>query len=127
MSNIINFTNVINFQAAKDRIKGVDDPLPANLNEATIFDNDDDITEFALLVSFDLVDTLGEFGINIETDPNVFRDILSLIEAIKAIIYRTKRDPYSWHKITDQLGDFKDEEMPDLLREYLQKLVDTFH
>lgn len=112
-------TNVINFQAAKDRIL-------KNAEDDAFGDDETAVMEFALLVAFDIVEAISELGLNVQNDPKSFKDILTIIEAVKGLIYRAKMEPYTWHKVSDHLGDFDDTELPNLLDEFLQKLVDSY-
>lgn len=119
-------SNVINFQHAKDRIlENRVETDPFSMNDA-FGDDEEAVMEFALLVAFDIVEALSDLNVSVENDPRSFKDILTIIEAVKGLIYRAKQEPYTWHKVSDHLGDFKDEELPDLLSEFLQKLVDSY-
>lgn len=113
-------SNVIKFEP-KNKSQATDNEL----DQLDPFYDDGDALEFAILVSFDIVESMTDLGLNIENDPRIFRDILAILETIRGMVHRTKNQPYPWHKITDMVGDFKDEELPELLTEYLQKLVDT--
>jgi hypothetical protein len=82
------------------------------------------VMQFALMVSFDIVEALRDLDVYVENNPKSFRDILTILESVQALIYRAKCEPYTWHKVSDSISDIKDEDLPDLLEEFLQNMVD---
>jgi hypothetical protein len=119
--------NVINFETAKKRIlhKKAQQNDPFGLSDA-FGDDKAAVMQFALMVSFDIVEALADLNVFVENDPKTFRDILTILESIQGLIYRAKHENYAWHKVSDSISDIEDKDLPNLLEEYLENMVDSY-
>jgi hypothetical protein len=85
--------------------------------------SDEDIHDFAVLATFDIVDSIAEFGIHVDSFPESIKDILLLTESIKSVIYRSLGESYQLHETSDTLFNIGGpEELSDAMDGFMEEL-----
>lgn len=110
-------TNVIEFP------KKTVETFPANLDES--FDHIEDVRrQYCDEVSADIVEAafsvLSSYGLTVKPDETSIKQIVFLEEAIKAMVYSTKRLPHPFHNIAEQAITLSEEAMDEL-----QEIIDS--
>jgi hypothetical protein len=108
MSNVIDFT-----ERLKARAKDVKE------TEAVFEDYDKKV---AMRFSIDVVTAMHEMGYDVADHPKSVLDIMSLIETVRALMFRASGEEYHYQHISEQV--FQDEEMDygEALEEFLDEM-----
>jgi len=89
--------NVIDFNKAFEKKKKIQDAI-----EKDAFESDEEFIDFySTLNARETVWGLRGFGINVEEDPRAMLDILTIMEATKALMWRSKGKEYPFQTFAD--------------------------
>lgn len=118
MSNVIDFTK---FKVDKE-IERFDQLV----EESQAID--DFSADFAFSVAADIVEALSELDYDVMDNPKCLLDILSMIEAIRAIVFRITGQDYAFHAVSNSLFESLFEEAGGdyrkALSNFLEEIVD---
>lgn len=110
--------NIIDFNKAFEKKKKVQEAI-----EKDVFKSDEEFIDFySTLNARETVWGLRGFGIDIEKDPKSMLDILTIIEATKALMWRAKDKEYPFQTFADTV--FADVEKESGVQ--IQDLFDNF-
>mgnify|MGYP003638472029 FL=1 len=112
MSNVIDFT-----ERLKARAKDVKE------TEAVFEDYDKKVAmRLSIDVARDVVTAMHEMGYDVADHPKSVLDIMSLIETVRALMFRASGEEYHYQHISEQV--FQDEEMDygEALEEFLDEM-----
>jgi len=113
-------TDVIDF--AKVKQKREEKKLDSITEE---FESDEEeIANIAALATMEIVDAMLHFDYPIQDNPECIKDILGLIESIRALGYRAKGLNSPIHEVNNTLYGFIDDEA-SLLEDFLTDMEDN--
>lgn len=110
-------SNVINFAEAKA------DREARNADDLDIT-SEDGIDYIAEMMVYDIYTAFYEMGYDLGEDPNLFKDIVLVLEAIKSTAYRLNKKEYYIHEIAANIVDVSDEKLRELLDNFVENMVD---
>lgn len=112
MSNVIDFTARLKKRAEETK------------ESEAIFEDYDKkvIMRFSIDVARDVVTAMHEMGYDVANRPKSVLDIMSLIETVRALMFRSVGEDYHYQHISEQV--FQDEEMDygEALEEFLDEM-----
>lgn len=75
------------------------------------------INTIAHTTANEVCEIIFDLGIDLESNPDCIKDIIVMIESIKATIYRARGEEYHFHDVSDMLIniDNTEEELADFL------------
>lgn len=111
--NIIDFTKA--FEKRKKREKEIDELIAQSDKEVA------DI--FSVVNARETVWALRGMGIEVENDPRAMLDILTIIEASKALVFRSIGEEYAFQKFSDTVFEQVEEEAEISIQEMLDKFI----
>jgi len=89
--------NIIDFNKAFEKKKKIQDAI-----EKDVFKSDEEFIDFySTLNARETVWGLRGFGIDVEEDPRAMLDILTIMEATKALMWRSKGKEYPFQTFAD--------------------------
>lgn len=103
--------NVIQFP------KKTTEVFPANLDES--FDHIEDVRrQYCDEVSADIIEAafsvLASYGLTVKADQESVKQIVFVEEAVKAMVYATKRLPHPFHNLADQAITLSEQAVEEL-------------
>ena len=111
--NIIDFTKA--FEQRKQRDEEID---------ALIKQSDKEVADvFAMANARETVWALRGMGIKVENDTESMRDILTIIEASKALVFRSIGEEYAFQMVSDAVFQEVEKEAEVSLSEMLEKFL----
>lgn len=113
-------TDVINF--AKIKQKREQEKLDQLTTEHE--NDEDEAADISTLAAMEIVYTLLEMGYPIQDNAKCIKDILAIIESVRALAYRAKGLETPFHQVNDTLYDFIDNE-PQLLEYFIEDMMET--
>lgn len=113
-------SNVISFNTAKEQLEEKKQAYTLPNIESKEY-----IEEISILISYDIMSALDEMGYPLE-DPNVFRDIVGIVESIKSGMYRMLGQEYYYQKVIDAVVQIPDDKLPELMDEFIENMVDIY-
>jgi len=123
MSNVIDFEKA-KFNLQMDKLAKV---IADDLAKSSANDNNPKLpeysTDFALMVTRDILNFLEELGYNLTVDENLIYDIMLIIESNKSMLYRLHGENHPMHQVGKDLFEIDnpyktlEEILNDLLEE----------
>jgi biotin-(acetyl-CoA carboxylase) ligase len=111
--------NVVDFTKAFEKRKKRDEEI-----DALVLESDKEVAEiFAVVNARETVWALRGMGIDVENDPRAMLDILTIIEASKALVFRSIGEEYAFQKFSDTVFEQVEEEAEISIQEMLDKFV----
>ena len=112
--------NVVNFTVAKQikEQQKLDELIEEHLSD------EEDAAEVSTVAAMEIVDALIHLGYPISETPECIKDILALIESIRAIAYRSKGLETPIHDVNNTLYGWVEDEA-DLLDKFLSDMEDS--
>ena len=111
--NIIDFTKA--FEKRKKREKEIDELIAQSDREVADL--------FGMVNARETVWALRGMGINVEDDPRAMLDILTIIEASKALVFRSIGEDYAFQKFSNTVFEQVEEEAGVSIQEMLDKFI----
>jgi hypothetical protein len=111
--NIIDFTKA--FEKRKRREKEIDELIAQSDKEVADL--------FGMVNARETVWALRGMGIDVEKDPRAMLDILTIIEASKALVFRSIGEEYAFQKFSDTVFESVEEEAGVSIQEMLDKFI----
>ena len=102
MNNVIDFNKM--FKKAKL------DEVTAHTGAKWERLDDDDIESTAINIVYDVVDILGEIGLDVRDEPESIFELVLLTEVLKSIMYRLQGEDYSMQSVAEDLVEIEDPE-----------------
>ena len=111
-SNVIDFT-----ERLKQRQKNIQE------TEEVLVDYDKKVTmRFSIDVARDVVTCMHEMGYDVANHPKSVLDIMSLIETIRALMFRSIGEDYHYQHISEQVWTDDDMDYEEALEEFLDEM-----
>jgi len=112
--------NIIDFNKAFEKKKKVQEAI-----EKDVFKNDEEFIDFySTLNARETVWGLRGFGIDVEEDPRAMLDILTIMEATKALMWRTKGKEYPFQTFADTVFADVEKESGVKIRELFDHFIE---
>lgn len=111
--NIIDFTKA--FEKRKKREKEIDELIAQSDREVADL--------FGMVNARETVWALRGMGINVENDSRAMLDILTIIEASKALVFRSIGEEYAFQKFSNTVFEQVEEEAGVSIQEMLDKFI----
>ena len=111
--NILDFTKA--FEKRKRREKEIDELIAQSDKEVADL--------FGMVNARETVWALRGMGIDVEKDPRAMLDILTIIEASKALVFRSIGEEYAFQKFSDTVFESVEEEAGVSIQEMLDKFI----
>ncbi len=117
--------NVVDFTKAFEKRKKRDEEI-----DAIVLESDKEVAEiFSVVNARETVWALRGMGINVENDPRTMLDILTIIEASKALVYRSIGEEYPFHFANTVFEDVQEESgvnMQNMLDDFIDAMEEYF-
>jgi len=117
--------NVVDFTKAFEKRKKRDEEI-----DAIVLESDKEVAEiFSVVNARETVWALRGMGINVENDPRTMLDILTIIEASKALVYRSIGEEYPFHFANIVFEDVQKESgvnMQNMLDDFIDAMEEYF-
>lgn len=112
--------NIIDFNKAFEKKKKIQEAI-----EKDVFKNDEEFIDFySTLNARETVWGLRGFGIDVEEDPRAMLDILTIMEATKALMWRTKGKEYPFQTFADTVFADVEKESGVKIRELFDHFIE---
>lgn len=112
--------NIIDFNKAFEKKKKVQEAI-----EKDVFKSDEEFIDFySTLNARETVWGLRGFGIDVEEDPRAMLDILTIMEATKALMWRTKGKEYPFQTFADTVFADVEKESGVKIRELFDRFIE---
>ncbi len=111
--------NIIDFTKAFEKRKKRDEEI-----DALVLESDKEVADvFGMVNARETVWALRGMGIDVEKDPRAMLDILTIIEASKALVFRSIGEEYAFQKFSDTVFESVEEEAGVSIQEMLDKFI----
>ena len=112
--------NIIDFNKAFEKKKKIQDAI-----EKDVFKSDEEFIDFySTLNARETVWGLRGFGIDVEEDPRAMLDILTIMEATKALMWRSKGKEYPFQTFADTVFADVEKESGVKIRELFDHFIE---
>lgn len=112
--------NIIDFNKAFEKKKKIQDAI-----EKDVFKSDEEFIDFySTLNARETVWGLRGFGIDVEEDPRAMLDILTIMEATKALMWRSKGKEYPFQTFANTVFADVEEESGVKMRELFDHFIE---
>ena len=112
--------NIIDFNKAFEKKKKIEDAI-----EKDVFKSDEEFIDFySTLNARETVWGLRGFGIDVEEDPRAMLDILTIMEATKALMWRSKGKEYPFQTFADTVFADVEKESGVKIRELFDHFIE---
>jgi len=112
--------NIIDFNKAFEKKKKIQEAI-----EKDVFKSDEEFIDFySTLNARETVWGLRGFGIDVEEDPRAMLDILTIMEATKALMWRTKGKEYPFQTFADTVFADVEKESGVKIRELFDRFIE---
>lgn len=112
--------NIIDFNKAFEKKKKIQEAI-----EKDVFKSDEEFIDFySTLNARETVWGLRGFGIDVEEDPRAMLDILTIMEATKALMWRTKGKEYPFQTFADTVFADVEKESGVKIRELFDHFIE---
>lgn len=112
--------NIIDFNKAFEKKKKIEDAI-----EKDVFKSDEEFIDFySTLNARETVWGLRGFGIDVEEDPKAMLDILTIMEATKALMWRSKGKEYPFQTFADTVFADVEKESGVKIRELFDHFIE---
>jgi len=117
MQDIIDFSKMkqMREEQEEERLKELTDEFESD---------EEDIASISTLMAMEAVNSMLQLGYPIDETPECIKDILALIEAVRALGYRAKGLDSPIHEVNNTLYGFVDDEA-ELLEDFISDLNDN--
>jgi len=112
--------NIIDFNKAFEKKKKIQEAI-----EKDVFKSDEEFIDFySTLNARETVWGLRGFGIDVEEDPRAMLDILTIMEATKALMWRSKGKEYPFQTFADTVFADVEKESGVKIRELFEHFIE---
>jgi len=110
--------NVIDFAEARKKHEERNEELKELIQES-----DKDVAKFfALNAARDIVTALHDMGIDVANDPMSILEIMSTMEIIKALVYRSIGEPHPFQTVAERMWEDMELDHDELLHSFLEDM-----
>jgi uncharacterized protein YutE (UPF0331/DUF86 family) len=113
--------NVINFAEARKKQEERNEELKELIQESDIII----AKHFALNAARDIVTALHDMGIDVANDPKSILEIMSTMEIIKALIFRSIGETHPFQTVSERMWEDMELDHDELLHTFLEDMYEV--